>query len=120
MRLREQVSDLQLRSLTATVFAAPAFIREMPGDDPALPAEATQAMNMLGANVGMNASIPGPWRSVAFQLGVEDFMVFWNEGALADRNDAMFAGEGLLTESTVRADMSHMLLFRAGVTWRIN
>lgn len=120
MRLREQVSDLQLRTLTATVFAAPALIREMPGDDALLPASATQAMNMLGANAGVNAAIPTPWRSLALQLGFEDFVVFWNEAGLADRNDAIFADAGLLTESTVQADMSHMLLFRAGLTWRIN
>lgn len=119
MRLREPVSDLQLRTLTATIFAAPAFIREMPGDDALLPAAATQAMNMLGANVGVNAAIPTPWRSLAIQLGFEDFLVFWNESALADRNDAIFADAGLLTESSVSADASHMLVFRAGVTWRI-
>jgi hypothetical protein len=119
MRLREQVSDLQLRTLTATIFAAPAFIREMPGADALLPAAATQATNMLGANVGVNAAIPTPWQSVALQLGFEDFLLFWNEGALADRNDAIFADAGLLTESSVSAGATHMLVVRAGLTWRI-
>jgi hypothetical protein len=119
VRLREAVSDLQLRNLTATAFAAPAFIREVPGTDLLLPAGAVEAMNSLGVNVGVNASIPLPWQSVAVQLGFEDFMVFWNEGALASRNDAILADAGLLTETRVQADLSHMVLFRAGVTWRI-
>jgi hypothetical protein len=118
MRLREQVSDLQLRTVTATVFAAPAFIREMPASDARL-GETPEAVNMLGANFGVNAEVPFAGSRFAVQLGLEDFLVFWNEGALARRTDAAFARAGYVAESTVDAGFSHMPLLRAGVSLRL-
>jgi hypothetical protein len=118
MRLREAVSDLQLRTVTATVFAAPAFIRELPADD-ALAGESVDATNMLGANFGVNAEIPFAGSRFAVQLGLEDFLVFWNDDVLAERTSAAFARAGHTVQSTVDAGVSHMPLLRAGVSLRL-
>jgi hypothetical protein len=118
MRLREQVSDLQLRTVTATAFAAPALIREMPAEDTRA-GVTSEATNMLGANLGVNAEIPFAGSRFAVQIGLEDFLVFWNEDALARRTDAAFAQAGYAAQSTVDAGFSHMPLLRAGVSLRL-
>ncbi|MGH7506022.1 MAG: hypothetical protein ACRELX_10240, partial [Longimicrobiales bacterium] len=79
-----------------------------------------EAMNMLGANVGLNAQVPFGWRGVALQFGIEDFLIFWDNAELARRTDAVFERNGLLSQSSVDADPSHMLLLRAGLSFRLN
>jgi hypothetical protein len=116
MRLREEVTDLQLRQLTATLFAAPAFIREQPKDDATY--TSLDPMNMLGANVGITAQIPLGLGGLAIQLGVEDFLVFWDDAEIAQRLDAVFLDQGELAESRVSSDISHMLMLRAGLSFR--
>jgi hypothetical protein len=120
MRLREAVSELQFRQLTATVFAGPAYIREMPKDDVTVPSVFLGTVSHWGANFGIDAEIPIGSRGVALQAGVEDYLIWWNNGELARRNDVAFAGIGRNTDSYVDTDRSHMFLFRIGLSFKFD
>jgi hypothetical protein len=116
LRLRESASEMQLRQLTATIFAGPAIIHERPKDDASVNAALLESVTHWGANFGLDAEIPVGKGPLALQLGFEDFYTFWNTGELAARNDRAFAGLGLTT--AVEADASHMILIRAGLSFQ--
>ena len=118
LRLRESASEMQLRQLTATIFAGPALLHEMPKDDPSVNPALLESVTHWGVNFGVDAEIPMGQGPLALQLGFEDFYTFWNTGELAARNDRAFAGVGLTTESALEADASHMILLRAGMSFR--
>lgn len=119
VRLREQISELQVRTLTATAFAGPAFIREIPKDDPFANPILLDPMTHWGVNFGVNAEIPLGWNSLSIQAGAEDFYTWWNKAEFGRRNDAIFAENGFDTTSLVEADPSHMWIFRAGLSFRV-
>ena len=120
VRLREAISELQVHSLTATVFAGPAWIREMPKDDPFADPIVLEPLNHWAVNFGANAEIPLGWNSLAIQAGLEDYYTWWNKAEFALRNDAFNqATFGTTTHSLVDADPSHMWLFRAGLSFRL-
>jgi len=116
LRLHEPISEMQMRQLTASIFAAPALVREMPKEDLSL-ADPTldDPINHYGLNLGVETEIPLNGNSIALQLAAEDFIVWWNESELAERLDA---GAGL-SGSVVDTDPSHMWVFRAGLTFRV-
>jgi hypothetical protein len=118
LRLREAASEMQLRQLTATVFAGPAIVHEMPKDDAAVNTVLLESVTHWGLNFGLDAEIPMGQGPLALQLGFDDFYTFWNTGEIAARNDRAFAGLGLTTESALEADASHMILIRAGISFR--
>ena len=120
LRLNEQVSDLQVHSLTATIFAGPAYIREMPKSDASTPDMLQAAMVHWAVNVGANAEIPLGWDALSLQGGVEDYYTWWNNAEVARRNDAYNRTvNGLTTSTVVEADPSHMWLFRVGLSFRL-
>jgi hypothetical protein len=119
VRLREQVSELQVRTLTATAFVGPAFIREMPKDDAFANPVLLDPLTHWGINFGVNAEIPLGWNSLAIQAGAEDYYTWWNKTEFGRRNDAIFAANGFETQSLVEADPSHMWIFRAGLSFRV-
>lgn len=116
-RLRESMSELQFRRLTATVFAGPAYVREMPKSDPTLPDALQDAVSHWAANIGVDAEIPIGRAPVSIQLGLEDYYTFWNDGGYASRFDRAFAGSGFTTESYLETDSSHAILVRLGLTF---
>jgi hypothetical protein len=118
LRLRESASEMQLRQLTATIFAGPALLHEMPKDDAAVNPALLESVTHWGASFGVDAEIPMGQGPLSLQLGFEDFYTFWNTNELAARNDRAFAELGLTTESALEADASHMILIRAGMSIR--
>lgn len=116
LRLREEVSELQLRTLTATAFAGPAWVREMPKDDPDAAPVLLDAQNYWGINFGVDAALGIGWEGVALQGGVEDFFVWWNNDELAARNDVLLGGGA---SSVVETDPSHMWIFRIGLSFTL-
>jgi len=115
LRLNEQDSELQVHSLTATLFAGPAYIREMPKHDSTTSALLLAPLTHWAVNFGANAEIPLGWDSFSLQAGVEDYYTWWNNGEVARRNDAYNRTvNGLTTSTVVEADPSHMWLFRIG------
>jgi len=118
MRLREQVSELQVHTLSGTIFVGPAFVREMPKTDIQTPAELLVPMNHFGVSFGVDAEIPLPYNALSFTAGLEDYVIWWNTAELARRNDAILAGRGFDTRSFVESDPTHSLLFRVGLSLR--
>lgn len=112
IRLTEEVSELQVHSLSATLFAGPAFIREMPKADPSLDAPLLDPLTHWAVNFGANAEIPLGWNSLAVQAGVEDYYTLWNKTEFARRYDVIYQESGF----AVDADPSHMWLFRVGLS----
>ncbi len=113
VRLREQVSEMQMRTLTATLFAGPAWVREMPKDDPFAPAALQDAVSHWGVAFGADAEIPLGWRALSIQAGIEDNLVWWNADEFAARNDRALANG---SRSVLDTDPSHMWTFRLGLT----
>jgi hypothetical protein len=118
MRLREPVSELQFRQLSASIFAAPAYIREMPKSDLFSDPVFLKSLSHWGANFGLEAELPLGWRTLALQGGIEDFVVWWNSDELARREDLVASQSGLTKTTRVDSDPSHMVVFRAGLTFR--
>jgi len=120
LRLNEQVSELQVHSVTATVFAGPAWIRELPKDDLGTPAILLDPLTHWAVNFGANAEIPLGWDAFSLQAGVEDYYTWWNNAEVGIRNDIYNRTFNGLTSSTiVEADPSHMWLFRVGMSFRL-
>lgn len=118
LRLREQTSQVQVHTLSGSIFLGPALVREMPKDDPFAPAVLLEPLDHWGLNLGFDAEVPLPWDRLSFVGGIEDFVVWWNTAEFARRNDAIFASNGVETVSFVESDPSHNLLFRAGLSLR--
>jgi hypothetical protein len=117
LRLREQVSELQVHTLTGTLFVGPAVVREMPKADPSAPNPVLLDPSMYyGVNFGLDALIPVVSDKVTFQAGVEDYYIWWNDTEMARRNDIAAGGT---VQSAVTTDPSHNWLIRAGVSLRV-
>lgn len=116
IRMRENVAQLQKRSVTASVFAGPAYVREMPSAE--LGPILGQYLDHWAASFGVDADVPLGGGAVALQFGLEDFYTFWNTTAIASRNDAFFADSGFATQSSLETDASNMVLFRVGLSFR--
>ncbi len=120
LHLNEQTSELQMHSLSATIFVGPSFIHEMPKNDVLADAALLQPLTYYGADFGLDTEVPLPWSGLTFQAGIEDFLVMWDNAELARRNDQVFAKNGLQTQSYVETDASHNLVFRAGLAIRFH
>lgn len=119
LRLFEPQSEMQLRRLTASVYAGPAWIYEMPSDAPSAGPSFTDNISHWAANVGVDANVPFAAGKFELQLSVEDYYTFWNASALAEQIDNASTGQGFTTTSSVEVDNSHMLLIRAGLSIRL-
>lgn len=120
VRLTEGVSEMQLRQLSASVYVAPTYIREMPRADVRQDPLLLEDITTWGVSIGLDAEIPLGSERLAAQVGIEDVVTFWNEDELARRNDALFAQGGVTSNTTVKADLTHQWLIRAGLTFRVN
>ena len=119
MRFREGDPELQLRRLSATVFAAGAFIREVPEVGILSPSEFTKARNHWGVNFGADGELPLQNRNLAFLFGFEDFVFFWDEFAIRQRlQGRVRESYGREAVAEVDANHSHMFVLRFGLTFR--
>ncbi len=120
MRLKEGVSEMQLRQLTASLFVAPTYIREMPRPDARVESILLEDISTWGVTFGLDAEVPLGSERLAAQVGIEDALTFWNEDELAARNDALFALGGLDSVTEVETELTHQWLIRVGLTFRVN
>jgi hypothetical protein len=118
MRLREIDPDLQLRRLNASLYAGPAIVHDRPKKELFTPAAAAVAKTHMALNMGAEAEMPISNNKMAFVLGLEDYMIFW------DNDDARGRVEGTLQRQipdatvAVEAKRSHLWALRFGLTWR--
>ena len=115
LRLRESVNGKQMRRLTASIFAGPAFVREEPGLDPAV-GGFTDPIDHWAANAGAEAEIPVYGRAIALQLGIEDYVVLWNDAEIANR---LNLATGYAVTSAVDTDPTHMWVLRLGLSFAL-
>lgn len=119
MRFRESDPELQLRRLNASVFAAGAFIREVPEVTLLSSSGFTQARNQYGVNFGAEAELPLTNKMLAFHAAIEDFVVFWDELALQERLiPSVKAAYGNDAVAEVDADHSSIWVVRLGLSVR--
>jgi hypothetical protein len=117
MRLREPVSEMQFRRLSASIFFGPAYIIEMPKSDPLARPVFLDRIHHYGMNVGLETEMPLAGR-VALEAAVEDYIVWWNDAESARRVDIAAAEDGFLTTTIIETDPSHMVVLRAGLVFR--
>ncbi len=118
IRLREATSEIQVHSVTGSIFVGPAWAREMPKHDPFADPIVLEPLDHWGLSFGFDAEIPLPYDMLSFNAGMEDWVIWWNTTEFGRRNDLLFAASGLETVSFVESGPSHNLLFRAGFSLR--
>jgi hypothetical protein len=118
IRLREPVSEMQFRRLSASIFGGPAYIVEMPKADPLARPVFLGRINHVGANFGLETELPLAGRFVALEAAIEDYIVWWNDAESARRADIAAAEDGFLTTTIIETDPSHMVVLRAGLVLR--
>jgi hypothetical protein len=111
MRFRED-SEMQLRRLNAAVFLGPAFFLELP-ETSALSGIDADARTHFGVNFGAEGELPLANKKFALYGALEDYVIFWNEGSMAER-----FGANLGSGAEVDADHSNMWVIRLGLSVR--
>jgi hypothetical protein len=115
LKLREYNRDMQLRRLNATVFIGPALIHDEPKASALTPASARGSVNQLGLNFGADAELPLANPKLAFQAGLEDWMVTWDEEGYGARIMPYFPSSTAIAIETKR---THMWVLRFGLSFR--
>jgi hypothetical protein len=117
MELRER-DELMARRLGAGVFVAPFYMLELPDDIAGIEGEAlTDPVHHFGLNLGVTGELPFMQDRLALQLGFEDYLTLWNEGALERLPDWVRNAPTSPTE--VSTELSHQWLVRAGLSFRL-
>lgn len=98
LRLME-TSDLQLKHLGALIFLAPALIHDSPIVKVTTPTESSNGITQWGLNMGAEGELPLANSRFAFNLGLENWRMFWKKDDYAAR----VAGYLLLTNPSIDA-----------------
>lgn len=119
MHLSEPVSELQRRRLSASVFVAPTFMRDMPREDIVFNGETLGASNAFGVNFGFDGEMPLTPK-LALQFGIEDYLVWWDDEELERWADAFWTGTlGEAATTDVSAEPSNNFLVRLGLSFAL-
>jgi hypothetical protein len=118
MRLAEPNAELQLRRLNASIFIAPALIHDVPSTTVFSPPAAGQSVNHWGLNLGADAELPLGNDRMAFNAGVEDWIVFWNDDGYRNRIEPYIQSQNPGAVVAVEPENTHMVVLRFGLTWR--
>jgi hypothetical protein len=112
-QLPNETADLVNRRVRIALFAGGAMLHERPGDAFGI-GNLLQSATHYGAAFGAIAERAFSNDRFALQVGVEDYLISWNEAALA-RLPAVYYSEAGTTATT---GSSHLWLLRAGITIR--
>ncbi len=119
LALREKDSDLMLRRLSASVFAAPFYMREIPRSELGFEnLDVFNASNHFGVSLGAAGELPFARDRMSLQIAVEDYATWWNGGALKRLPDSFINDQTPGASTRVETSVSHMWLMRAGVSYR--
>jgi hypothetical protein len=118
--LNQRDSELALRRLSGSVHVAPFYMHEMPRAEVGFDDSAVfQDADHFGLSIGATGELPFATDRLALQLGVDDFITFWNDDALARLPAAFFDDAGTGAVSRVESDVSHQWVVRAGISVRM-
>jgi hypothetical protein len=117
LRLQEPESELQLRRLSAALFAGPVLMREIPAAD--IGRGTGDGMNLLGFGFGGGGEIPLAGPNLLLHVGIDNNVIWWDTTELARRVDAVNAAFGLETWTEIETNVSHLWVLRAGLTFRL-
>jgi hypothetical protein len=118
MSLREIEPDLQLRRLNATLYVAPALVHDRPKTEVFTPVAAAQAQTYTALNFGAEAEMPLANNKLAFVIGMEDYMIFWDETKANGRVQGYFQAREPSAVTAVDPERSQLWVLRLGMTWR--
>ncbi|MGH7476329.1 MAG: hypothetical protein ACRELD_08570 [Longimicrobiales bacterium] len=120
----EEFEDQRLHTPEAFIFAGPTWIRtdpaELQGPNVSGLDYYTAPIDQLAVNIGIRATSGVPWwENVGFHLVAEDFITFWNDTALIERDERLFRESGFANLRTdINTRRSHIFAVRAGLSWR--
>jgi hypothetical protein len=118
-RLKERESEMVFRRLSASVYAAPFYMREMPRAQTGFEDDAVfDASNHFGLSGGIAAELPFARDRLSVQVAVEDFATLWSSDALARLADSFFNDATVGSATRVDSDISSQWLVRAGLSFR--
>ena len=119
MRLREGRSDMQLRRLNASIFIAPALVHDDPVDNITTPAASNDNINQFALNLGADAELPLSDTRLAFNIALEDWIIYWDETKYAARVGGYFQQlNSTIDAVALDADKTHFWVLRAGLSYR--
>lgn len=118
-RLPDPVRDTRRFHPSALITFAPALVITDYGNVEGFPA-LSQTNTQFGVNLGMDAMArlgQGKW---AITLGLEDYVTFWNEDDLAEREATIwsFVTDDDITAIDFDYGTSNILMIRVGVSYR--
>jgi hypothetical protein len=119
VRMREIDPDMQLRRLNAIIYAGPAFVHDRPKKELFTPPAAAQVENHIALNIGAEAEMPISNNKMAFTLGLDDYMIFWNDEDARGRIEGTLQARTADAEVAVEPKRSHLWMLRFGLTWRL-
>lgn len=115
LQLRESASELTLRRLGASAFVAPFFMLEMPDEVAGFEdTDLFDSANHFGVNFGVAGELPFANDRLALQVGIEDYLTFWDQASLARYPAWRFE-----SDADADADPTHQWLIRAGISFRL-
>ena len=118
VRLREIEPDLQLRRLNATIFIAPAIVMDRPKVEVFTPQSAGRPYTHTALNIGAEAELPISNNKMGFVLGLEDYMVFWDDNKAVGRTGGYIQQRSPDAIVAVETRRSHIWMLRFGLNWR--
>jgi hypothetical protein len=125
LRLPEPIPDYRRFPFVTSIHAAPAIVREIPRGS-RLPPEHDlyvenpwETIDHFAVNAGFQATILLGTPSIALQLGVSDYITFWNSRAVERQLERAYReqlGEEIIAE--YRMPVSHQFVGQAGLSLR--
>lgn len=116
VHLREPVSELVRRRLGASIWVGGVVMHERPKNSLGT-GDFLENVTQYGANFGFSGEMPLGSDRIALQIGAEDNVIWWKETtALAYE---FFGQPGQPEATAVNRDLSHVWLFRVGLSFRM-
>lgn len=115
--LTESFPDRRLHRPIANAFAGVAARRVSGTDYDGVDGSFEDSYLVWGANFGFKGETPIRDRLV-FQFAAEDYWTFWNDQRVIDTTEALYRSTGTEVRANVSQDASHLVVLRAGVSFR--
>ena len=119
IHMREFNSEMQLYHLDASLFVGPAWVHDSPKATVQTPPNATNSINQWALNMGANAELSLANNRMAFQLGLENYMIMWDQAAYRLRIEPYIQESNPGVDAVViDAKNTNSWILRAGLSFR--